>query len=92
MYCRECGAEVNDRAVVCIHCGCATGYNEVSSVKPWPQWLLIILMVLTVLFPLAGFIGFIASMFAPSRRGQGVLLLVVAIFSCFVYAIASYPI
>ena len=23
MYCRHCGQEVNDNAVVCIHCGCA---------------------------------------------------------------------
>ena len=23
MYCKNCGQEVNDNAVVCIHCGCA---------------------------------------------------------------------
>lgn len=23
MYCKNCGKEVNDNAVVCIHCGCA---------------------------------------------------------------------
>lgn len=23
MYCRKCGKEVDDEAVVCIHCGCA---------------------------------------------------------------------
>lgn len=23
MYCKHCGKEVNDNAVVCIHCGCA---------------------------------------------------------------------
>ena len=23
MYCKKCGKEINDEAVVCIHCGCA---------------------------------------------------------------------
>ena len=25
MYCKTCGKEVNDNAVVCPHCGCETG-------------------------------------------------------------------
>ena len=28
MYCRECGKEINDKAVVCIHCGCAVAANS----------------------------------------------------------------
>lgn len=24
MFCRKCGQEVDDEAVVCVHCGCAT--------------------------------------------------------------------
>lgn len=24
MFCRKCGQEIDDEAVVCIHCGCAT--------------------------------------------------------------------
>ncbi len=24
MYCSNCGKEIDDKAVVCIHCGCAT--------------------------------------------------------------------
>ena len=27
-YCRECGAEIMEKAVVCPKCGCATGYKE----------------------------------------------------------------
>lgn len=23
MYCKKCGKEINDNAVVCVHCGCA---------------------------------------------------------------------
>lgn len=31
MYCRECGKEINDKAVVCIHCGCAVKENNNAS-------------------------------------------------------------
>ena len=24
MFCSKCGKEINDQAVVCVHCGCAT--------------------------------------------------------------------
>lgn len=27
MFCKECGKEINDKAVMCPHCGCATGAN-----------------------------------------------------------------
>ena len=27
-YCRECGKQINEKAVICIHCGCATGVNN----------------------------------------------------------------
>ena len=27
-YCRECGNEIMDKAVICPKCGCGTGYNE----------------------------------------------------------------
>ena len=25
MFCKNCGKEINDKAAICIHCGCATG-------------------------------------------------------------------
>ncbi len=27
MFCRVCGKEINDQAVICPNCGCATGNN-----------------------------------------------------------------
>ena len=27
-YCRECAAEIMDKAVICPKCGCSTGHNE----------------------------------------------------------------
>ena len=28
MFCTKCGKEVNDEAVVCVHCGCAISNNK----------------------------------------------------------------
>lgn len=25
-YCGNCGKQIDDKAVVCVHCGCETGY------------------------------------------------------------------
>ena len=31
MFCSKCGKEINDEAVVCVHCGCATGNLQKES-------------------------------------------------------------
>ncbi len=31
MFCKNCGKEINDNAVVCPNCGCATGSKAVSN-------------------------------------------------------------
>lgn len=43
MYCKHCGAQINDNAVVCIKCGCAVNdsfntakaFNQNTSEKDW---------------------------------------------------------
>ena len=30
MFCKNCGKEINDKATICIHCGCSTGNNNVD--------------------------------------------------------------
>ncbi|MBO7394077.1 MAG: zinc-ribbon domain-containing protein, partial [Abditibacteriota bacterium] len=32
-YCRQCGKELLDEAVICPHCGCATGHRVASDEK-----------------------------------------------------------
>ncbi|MDQ2088101.1 DUF4190 domain-containing protein [Herbivorax sp. ANBcel31] len=32
MFCRECGKEINNKAVVCVHCGVRTGVGEPDAV------------------------------------------------------------
>ena len=33
MFCANCGKEINDNAVICVHCGCSTGKEEQSNKK-----------------------------------------------------------
>ncbi len=56
MYCRNCGKEIHDEAVICVHCGVATGKNSNvlngTSDNPASGGLI----ALSVLFPLVGLI------------------------------------
>ena len=37
MFCSKCGKEINDEAVVCIHCGCPTAnYEQKTKEKEQP--------------------------------------------------------
>jgi len=33
MYCSNCGAEIDDKAVICVKCGCSTKNNTNSSIS-----------------------------------------------------------
>ena len=46
MYCSNCGAEVNDNAVVCIKCGCAVNQPKMPSVNGGSSkdWLVTLLL------------------------------------------------
>ena len=32
MFCRNCGKEINDQAVICVHCGCSVQANAAAGV------------------------------------------------------------
>lgn len=36
MFCSKCGKEIDNEAVVCVHCGCATGNFEKGKEKDQP--------------------------------------------------------
>lgn len=31
MFCKNCGKEINDKAVICIHCGCSTNQQPAAN-------------------------------------------------------------
>ena len=80
MFCRQCGKEVMDQAVVCPHCGCAVNgspampeQNDTGSIG----WLFLGLFV-----PLAGLILFLTwkdtKPLSAKRAGIGALIGVIA--------------
>ena len=55
MFCNKCGKEVNDEAVVCIHCGCSLK-EETSSSSQSSEGAGCFLSGLSFLIPLLGLI------------------------------------
>lgn len=39
MYCKHCGKEVDDKAVVCIHCGCALDNWQIPPMPENPEYM-----------------------------------------------------
>lgn len=40
MFCSKCGKEINDEAVICVHCGCDTKNQSKKEGKSWLVTLL----------------------------------------------------
>ena len=55
MFCKKCGKDVNDEAVVCVHCGCSLK-EEFSSSPQSTEGAGCFLSGLSFLFPLLGLI------------------------------------
>ena len=53
-YCQNCGAEINDNAVVCTKCGCST--TQTNQVAEVDDTVSVGLVVLAVVIPLFGII------------------------------------
>lgn len=45
MFCRKCGKEIDDEAVICIHCGCQVTPMAVEGQKDWLITLLLCLFL-----------------------------------------------
>ena len=71
MFCPNCGAEVNDNAVVCVKCGCALpkGNAEVDLDKSEKDWIVTLLLCFFV-----G--GFGIHRFYVGKIGTGILQLI----------------
>ena len=69
MYCSNCGAEINDKAVVCVKCGCAvTRPAEAETFDPNKsdrEWLICLLLCFFV-----GYLGI--HRFYAGKTGTGI--------------------
>ena len=65
MFCRKCGKEIFDEAVICPGCGCAT------EVKPATQESATALGICAIIFSiLGGWIGLVLSIVGYSSKNQ----------------------
>lgn len=79
-FCQHCGAEIEDEATVCIHCGCAT--NDVKAKSSgntnMGKIALIFMIIGCVCNPIATFIEFLDYYNGPESF---IVILIGAIFS-----------
>lgn len=87
MFCSNCGAEVNDNAVVCVKCGCAV--NKPNSAKPVvnpaeskKDWLTTVLLCFFL-----GYLGI--HRFYVGKTGTGIVQLLTA-GGCGVWVIIDF--
>ena len=55
-YCQNCGAEINENAVICVHCGCAVQTVNNVQAEEIDNSISAGLIVLSVFIPLFGII------------------------------------
>ena len=83
MFCRKCGKEIMDEAVVCIHCGCSTKETPVGKEDAPNAGL----AVLGFFFPIIGLILWLfykeTKPLMAKSAGKGALLSVILTFAFF---------
>lgn len=92
MFCRYCGKEVKDKAVVCSGCGHAIddadGNLGVAAGQPWAWFTLMGLIVLAVCIPPAGLVFGIMGLTEPAKRVQAAVVTTSATFMTLLAAAA----
>lgn len=80
MYCRHCGKEVKDKAVVCSGCGhaiaetTADGSVVIAQGEPWNLFVVVALLALTIVLPPVG-LGFgILGLMDEGKKVQGAVI------------------
>ncbi len=84
MYCKACGKEIHDQAVICVHCGVPTtlGTMPVSAPKTRTAYILL---------------GVLAGIIAPGVHnlyvgytGRGLTQLLLTVLTCWILWIPMY--
>ena len=89
MYCRFCGKEVKEKAIVCTGCGRpvdAPGTTTDKEVADWSIGLLLALMFASVFFPPIGLIVGAKGLLSAATKVKASVLLTVAVFMALLWA------
>ncbi len=73
MYCRQCGAQIPDQAVICTHCGVANASSYKSKT---------VFVLLGALLGLSGFPG-VHNIYI-GQTGKGITQLLLSVLSCWI--------
>lgn len=94
MYCRHCGHEVKEKAVVCSSCGepidDTPGGEIVLPGQPWSWPVIIALVLLTLAVPPAGIVFGAMGLMEPSKKAQGAMLTTMGVFMTLLLAAALW--
>ncbi|MDE5601718.1 MAG: zinc-ribbon domain-containing protein [Clostridia bacterium] len=74
MYCNNCGSQIDDNAVVCIHCGAATpnAQKQQEAAPKQSNTIALVGFVFSFIMPLIGLIcSIIGLKHAPQYNGNG---------------------
>ena len=82
MFCRECGKEIKDNAVICVHCGIQVGNIPSEEPSDQKEWLVTLLLSFFV-----GYLGI--HRFYTGHTGIGVAQLL-TLGGCGIWALIDF--
>ena len=71
MFCKNCGREIDDKAIVCPHCGVAVSREAMTLSSPKTNTLAIVGFVLSFFVAIAGLVCSIIARKQCKERGEG---------------------
>ena len=74
MFCKNCGKEIMDEAVICPHCGCAVNESQAKKLSDPEDKVNAGIIVGTVLLPLIGIILGIVNLCKKKTKSGGIYL------------------
>ncbi len=86
-YCQNCGAQIADEAVICVHCGVATAPQNIQ--KPVEDKVNVWFCILAFFIPLFGFIYWGVNYNAVPKKAKatGITAIISTILSVLAYII-----
>ncbi|MBR4072643.1 MAG: zinc ribbon domain-containing protein [Clostridia bacterium] len=91
MFCRNCGKEIDDNAVICVNCGHAV--NNAPAVAAVEDKVSVGLVILAILIPLFGFIYWpVKSGQTPKRARACGIAAIISFVVSFLFSVIITPI